>query len=205
MSKEIQVDVLTLREHYPQRFQQEYWDWVSNHFSYDWWDNVYEDFSNRMAEKGVRVEDITFSLSYSQSDGAAFGGRINVAKFMEHTGMADEFTPLYLDMKESGAYAVVSSRHENYSYVSSVEYYIGDCAPSGIYSELPQEAWNDLVDQQYAQSDIDKRMDEFVRDVTDELYNELQEEYEYLSSEEQFIEWAKFDDVMFDVEEIEYE
>lgn len=205
MRQEIQVDVLTLREHYPQRFQQEYWDWVSNHFSYDWWDYVYEDFSNRMAEKGVRVEDITFSLSYSQGDGAAFGGTINIAEFMEHTGMVDELAPLYLDMKNYGAYAVVSSRRGNYSYVSSVEYAPGNCNPSGIYSELPQEVWDELVAQQYEQSDIEKRMDEFVRDASDDLYNELEKEYEYLSSEEQFIEWAKCDDVMFDVEEIEYE
>jgi len=57
-----------------------------------------------------------------------------------------------------------------------------------------------VVREQYEAIDLEKELDDWVRDQCRDLYRTLQEEYEDLTSEAQFIERCVDDGTLFDVE-----
>lgn len=204
----IQVDVDTLKRDHPDEFARTYQDWVANSFHHDWWDGVYDVFIERMQEFGVEVSTdkrgapcIYFSLGYSQSDYAAFEANVKVADWMRAMKLDEQYLALVLDMEEYGATAKIDTRgYSNYSYVASVDYWTGNTAPVGIFGGLSQEAWEDLTDEQANQCEWEKELPAWASEQCQQLYRDLQEEYEYQTSEEQFIEWARANEDQFDVE-----
>ena len=192
-----------LKERFPSQFEREYWRWVRDGFHYDWWDAEYDCFVADCEPMGITVdpERIYFSLSYSQGDYASFEGRIDMAKWMDHQGYSEKYLALRLDAEEFGAYGYIRAR-QNGTYVD-LDYYPGQTSPTGVFSDLPQEAWDELVEEQIKAEDWEEHMSEQVRSLADDLYRRLQEEYEYLSSEEQFIESCECNDVTFYVDDDE--
>lgn len=194
-----------LKERSPSQFEREYWEWVSNSFSYDWWDGVYDCFVADCEPMGITVDPgrIYFSLSYSQGDYASFEGCIDLGKWMDHQGYSEKYLALRLDAEEFGAYGHIRGQ-QNGTYVD-LDYYPGQTSPTGVFSDLPQEAWDELVEEQFKAEEWDDHMSEQVRSLADDLYRRLQQEYEYLSSEEQFIESCECNDVTFYVDDEEIE
>lgn len=203
------VDIDTLKRDHPSEFQREYDKWVQTHFHYDWWDGVYDSFIEDMAEFGVEIPmhpfgsaQIYFSLSYCQSDYAAFDANVRMHTWAKAIKLDEQYPALVVDLEEYGATARISSNHRNsYSYVASYEYAPGNTVPAGIFSGLAPEAWDTLVEEQFAACSIEAMMDEWAKEQCQNLYTKLREEYEYLSSEEQFVEWAKSMDEQFEVED----
>lgn len=207
------VDIDTLKRDHPAEFQREYEHWVQTHFHYDWWDGVYDGFIEDMAEFGVEIaqewrngrsagHQIYFILLYSQSDYAAFDANVRMHTWAKAMKLDEQYPALVVDLEEYGATARISSNRRNsYSYIFSYDYAPGNTSPAGIFSGLAPEAWDALVEGQFAACDIEKLMDEWVKAQCQNLYKQLQEEYEYLSSEDQFVEWAKSMDTQFEVED----
>lgn len=207
------VDIDTLKRDYPSEFQREYETWVQSAFCYEWWDCVYYDFVEDMAEFGVEVaherrngrsagHQIYFSLGYCQSDYAAFDANVRMHTWAKAMKLDEQYPALVVDLEEYGATARISSSHRNsYSYVASYDYAPGNTTPAGIFSGLAPEAWDTLVEEQFAACDIERLMNEWAATQCQNLYKQLQDEYEYLSSEDQFVEWAKSMDEQFEVED----
>ena len=207
------VDIDTLKRDHPSEFQREYEKWVQTYFHYDWWDGVRDIFVEDMAEFGVEIAQewrngssaghrIYFSLSYSQSDYAAFDANVHMCTWAKAMKLDEQYPALVVDLEEYGATARISSyRRGSYSCVASYDYAPGNTSPAGIFSGLASEAWDTLVEEQFAACAIEKLMDEWVKAQCQKLYRQLQEEYEYLSSEDQFVEWAKSMDEQFEVED----
>lgn len=203
------VDIDTLKRDHPSEFQREYEKWVQTHFHYDWWDGVYDSFIEDMAEFGVEIPthpfgaaSIYFSLGYCQSDYAAFDANVRMHIWAKAMKLDEQYPALVADLEEYGATARIgTSGRSSYSYVASYEYAPGNTAPAGIFSGLAPEAWDTLVEVQFAACSIEAMMDEWVKAQCQELYKKLREEYEYLSSEDQFVEWAKSMDEQFEVED----
>jgi hypothetical protein len=185
---------MTLREMRtadPREFQRRYEAWYTNHLDYDWWDCALADFRERMAPLGFDVENIHFSLGYCQSDYAVATGRLNTATWMRSTPYAETHLPLLLDFEEYGAYLKVSS---NSGVQCSLDYEPGNTSPTGVFADLPHAAWDELVSTQFAAEDWEELATEWVKEQCSELYDQLQEEYEYLTSEDEFIEWSEAND-----------
>ena len=199
------LTVRQLRELDPKRFEKEYWDWTSYAFEHEWWDCVEQEFTDRMAAVGVRVERIYFSLSYSQGDHAGFVGRVDISMWMHHNKYdkdqtyAEAFPALYLATVQDGSYVVVAagrrSRPET-DYHSHVE----NTDPEGIFQHLDGDAWEELVTDQEADADLASNITEWLRGQYQELYDDLRHEYDHLSSEESFIESCECNEVTFEVE-----
>ena len=198
------MNITELKEHDPKRFEREYWEWVKDEPYYEWWDFTYDRFVETAEAAGVSVDpkSITFSLSYSQGDGAEFSGYVDLAKWMELHGYADTYLALYLDASEYGAGCSVTNHGGGYGMRTSLDFYPGNCSPSGVFKDLPQEDWDALVEEQLAAEDWEKLILDHCDALAYDLYKQLQEEYEYLTSEEQFIEHCNANDVEFETEEI---
>lgn len=202
----ISVTAKELQKKAPKAFQKEYENWLCYYFKHDWWDSLEEDFKMDMAKFGVDVDCIRFSLGYCQSDYAAFKGAINMRTWMDtnspgSNGTYSELYPaLAIDMENSDADISVT----NYGNPRISLSLYGD-NPSGIFSELDQDTWDDLVEEQFTQSDIENDVRKWVEGECKELYRRLQDEYEAISSEEEFIEYCHANDVTFDLDVEDHE
>jgi hypothetical protein len=191
----MKVDIKTLQSEPPKLFQEKYQEWAEHACDYEWWDGVYDNFVEDMKEHGVDVSYsgasraghcIYFSLSYSQGDYAAFDGTLDMPTWMEKHGYKTKYFPLWLDMQDYGARATIKSRRN--CCAQSLDYSPGNCRPSNIFEGMDEQAWDDLVTTMFEAEDWDKLLDDWLRDTCQKLYKDLQEEYEYLTSEAQFIE-----------------
>lgn len=172
----------------PKEFARRYNDWVANSFEYDWWDSVEADFKEDMKPLGLDVSSIHFCLSYGQGDYASVTGTLDMHRWMQAAGYGESHLALTTDAKEYGAYWRCCQTHHGRAYSADLRYEPGNTRPSGIFSDLPQEAWDELVLEQFESEDWDRLATEWVRERCEELYRLLRDEYEYLTSEEQFIE-----------------
>lgn len=205
-----EVTAKELRTLDPKRFEKEYYEWLSYNFEYDWWDYLEQDFTDRMAAEGVRVDRILFSLSYSQGDHASFVGRVDVSMWMhhqkydtEHT-FAEAFPALYLAVRQDGTYATVTESHRRYpsfDYQCHTEY----TDPEGVFQHLDEDTWRDLVYEQEQEADLESNVKAWVDARCAELYQDIRKEYESISDENSFIESCECNEVMFEIEENEDE
>ncbi len=190
-----------LKETDPRRFEKEYYEWVNNEPYEEWWDYVEEGFKEKVAPMGITVAAVFFNGFYCQGSYAAFIGRIDAAMFMEHTKLSEEYYPLYLATKDDGSYARVTDRNNQGNIRVNYDSYANQTGASGVFSDLDQEAWEELIDQQEKDCALEAAMQDFCDDLCHELFRNLQTEYEYLTSEEQYIEYCEANDITFEGEE----
>jgi coenzyme F420-reducing hydrogenase alpha subunit len=78
--------------------------------------------------------------------------------------------------------------------------YGNQTAPSGVFANLDQLAWEELIDEQEREADLATAVVEFCKELAAELYKDLEAEYEHLTSKESFIESCDCNEVLFDIE-----
>jgi hypothetical protein len=204
-----EISVLELQKLDPKRFEREYWDWVSHH----WWegDDTIDWFVSEQTSKGILdidPKDVTYSGFYSQGDGAAFDARVDVLRFMRDKGYDNTYMPLYMDMENYGVSCKVSRGSYRANYMAQgadIDYTPGNCLPAGIFSDMSQEAWDTLLEEQwgYLENELTTEIHEYAKDAADELYTALSDDYDASTSEEEFIESCECNGVTFEIEEEE--
>jgi hypothetical protein len=206
------MSALTARElslQDPKRFQKEYLKWTEYAVEYDWWEWTEDRLKETLAPAGVRVDKLWFSLSYSQGDYATFEGHIMVWEWMEATKdgdqtYADKYPALHLALADYGEDATVTTYNRSCGARANLDgNVVGNTYPTGIFSALEQDAWDDLVEEQYDMAGLEQAMQDYVDNISAELYTDLREEYEHLTSEESFIESCECNDITFEIEECE--
>jgi len=196
------MNILELRDRDPKRFEEEYYKWAEYTLDYEWWENLYEDFTTDCAALGVRVDDITFNGFHSQGDGVAFVGRVYVYEWMEQKGHHITHPAAYLGCKDDGSYVRLETGRNN-NMRANMEEYANQTAPSGVFAGLDQEAWEELVDDQISDLSIEDEVLSFCEDLAHKLYRELETEYEHLTSKSMFIEHCECNEVTFEENENE--
>lgn len=195
------MNIRELKTHDPKRFEKEYVKWCEHAFYPEWWDYIEEQFKAECEPMGIHIGEIRFSVSYCQSDYASFTGFVNMAEWMQHKGHDQQYLALWLDMQEFGARVALVHNRNTISY-SSLDYSPGNCTASGVFSGLPDADWDELCVEQLAAEDWGDLVMDHVRELEHELYKRLRDEYEYMTSEEQFIEYCESSDVTFDTDEV---
>ena len=180
----------------PKRFTKAYLKWAAHVLDYEWWDYTVEMFTEDCAPKGVEVVDTAFSIPGS----AGFEGWVNVAVFMERSGLAEKYPALYLGAVDAGGRAKVSVTRNSNMRVS-YDSYVNQTAPSGMFSGLDQATWEELIESQEAEADLEAAMQEYCNDLGNELHTMLRNEEDYLTSEESYIEHCAANDITFETEE----
>jgi len=194
------MNATELKERDPKRFKKEYYKWDEHTLDHEWWDCIEVDFIDTCGQLGVRVDSITFSGFYSQGDGAAFTGRVYVYEWMEQTGHHITHPAAYLGCKDDGSYVSLTTGRGN-NMRANLEEYANQTAPSGIFANLEQTAWEELVDEQIIALRIEDEVLSYCEDLAATLYRDLRDEYEHLTSEEMFIEHCECNEVTFEENE----
>ncbi|MFM7008058.1 MAG: hypothetical protein ACKO0Z_01790 [Betaproteobacteria bacterium] len=204
-----------MRSSDPKRFQEEYLKWTEYACDYDWWDWAEEQLREKLKPDGVTVEKVFFRLAYSQGDYATFTGYLNLAEWMEARKdgpltddtptFAEKYPALYLALQDYGDRVDITTNHRECHASVSIDNYglSGNTYASGVFQHLDDEAWDELVDEQWGAAGLEQALQAYVDDISRQLYRDLRAEYEYLTSEESFIESCECNDVTFEIEECE--
>lgn len=212
-----EVTAKELSELDPKRFEKEYHSWVEHH----WWEGtetISDYIKNVMSplDWDIDPKDVSWSGFWSQGDGLAFDGKMSLSAFMERRGYKESHYALWLDIESfgdslirverggygRGNYFVTEAGLDDYS---DNDFSYGE--PAGIYENLPQEAWEELLQLQYDEI-MDEILDEAHKEAVEharQMYKALDADYEYSTSEEQFIESCEWNEITFTVEEDEHE
>jgi hypothetical protein len=154
-----------------------------------WYECVWENFCANMQKKGIHLDEKSLSFElYGQGSGTSFEGSIDWKSFVD---ISDRAYPIFDDVNPS-----IEIKRNHHCYKLSVE----PCPRDEDYLVLPDEDDDsvratlirsqfkdeeDLVD--HLQSLFDYATEEVNR-YAKELYNELEEENSFLSSEESIID-----------------
>lgn len=195
------MNVIELRTRDPKRFEKEYHEWCQYAVEYQWWENVYADFTSDCAALGVRVDDIQFSGFYSQGDGVAFSGRVYVYDWMERNGLDVTHPAAYLACKDDGSCVAIEKSHRHNTMRTNLEAPLYYPEPCGIFIGLDEDAWEELVNSQTDDLNIEDEVLSFCEELAGKLYKNLEAEYESLTSEEEFIDSCELNEVTFEENE----
>ena len=171
----------------------------------EWWDSVYGMFVEDCAEKGIEVDthtsrtvggkqaqrrSIYFSGFWSQGDGACFDGRVNDwIKFFEAMKRPDLVT---LYQKTDEPLTLAWSHEGRYYHANCVSFSSELCLDNPHDDDedpLLHAAWNIAYEEGYVFDKLEETFAEFVRDLMCDLYKSLEEEHDYLTSDEAIAEY----------------
>ena len=172
----------------------------------EWYDSAYGMFVEDCAEKGIEVDthtirtvggkqahrrSIYFSGFWSQGDGACFDGRVNDwTKFFEAMKRPDLIT-LYQKTDEG---LTLTWSHEGRYYHENCVSFSGELCLDNPHDDdedpLLHAAWDIAYEEGYVFDKLEETFAEFVRDLMRDLYKSLEEEHDYLTSDEAIAEYV---------------
>jgi hypothetical protein len=196
-----EVDIHELKALDPKRFEKEHQGFLDNGPYHEWWDTVEDDFKQQMDELGVQVADIQFEgIDYGHAD-AAWQGSFHLAPFMKRKGLDERYPALYIAVEHDRSWArVYLTGWRNKTLEVDIQENTRFMAPRGIFSELDEETWEELLDDQWRESRIEEVVREFAQEKADVLLDALRSEWDHISSEEYFIESCEINEVKFEIE-----
>jgi hypothetical protein len=157
----------------------------------DWWDAVYDGFKEDMAEKHIHVGQMQFSGFWSQGDGASFTGYVSDnAKFLEAHGLTETYPYLTKLLRLGGDFTLRIERtghryvHENTvaAELSYTDMFHNVLLSDGDLRGAVVSQWDTELDAEYAA--LASEVDTIIRDYCRDLYRSLNDEYDYLTSDE---------------------
>jgi len=158
-----------------------------------------ENFKERMGPFFRDKIEVFFSGFSSQGDGASFSGRLNLLKVLDEIDKTGDYL-LYRELIRGGAFWLFCDLTRRGYYCHEMTMQICDvevsweCGSSTIKSGpyMGLVCTEELKDQlQPIISAATKAALEWLRDKARKLYRELEQEYEYQTSREAFIEWSE--------------
>lgn len=200
-----QITAKELKTHDPKRFEKEYYKWLAYESNDDWADYTYERFIEKCVPLGVRVDECSCSGFYSQGDGAAFTGKVDLGVYMRLHKLDEKYLALYLAVLDDASRFDITVSHHGTMGLSSYNMCANQTLPSGVFSDLDQEAWDELIMEQEKYADLETDVLKYINDLADELYTDLEAEYEHMTSEESFIDSCDCNEITFDIEDEDHE
>lgn len=155
----------------------------------DWWDSIEECYKEDMKEQGVYVSDMYFSGFCSQGDGACFKGHLDdVSLFLEKNFKPDDY-PMIRKLLDSGGSLKFSVEHSgHYYHENCTRFYIEAdrleyCVdmPTDFHEQIVEQ-WDKDLDNEIV--DFEKQSVEIFKNYMRELYRKLEQEYDYLTTDE---------------------
>ena len=157
-------------------------DWVDD----CWWEFVYDDFKDDMAEKGLDVDlkKTYFGKMYCQGQGAGMTACVDTRKFMEAHGLVEKYPHIMMMLEAGGDIASIVQGRD---YHSVIEIDTFDRLEDLLDTRIPiiglaVEDWDRALEEEVDAFEGDLR--EIVDDYNHDLMSRLITEYEYLTSDE---------------------
>jgi hypothetical protein len=188
-------------------------DWQANmDFSPDW---VIDDFKEQGKERGFDIDDVRWSLGFSQGDGAAWAGLIRIPEFLDYHLKDDHpQQPQYMVLRElvldGWVDATAFANYKGWRSVHSGIMEVDDIAVAGfddttkcsITKGVLQGAdvvtLANSIDLPHMVDTLQIWMADEASAYADELYERIRSEYEYETSYDYFVEMAEANEWRFD-------
>jgi hypothetical protein len=151
----------------------------------DWCDYIWDEFVLEMLKKGIHAEDMNYQGFYSQGDGSSFTGRIDMSAFLKVHGLEEHFmgAAYFASIGELPARLIRSGR---FPHEGSIQLDM-DCDGWNNYTEddLRHATYDTLYEiLQGDWKELEEDILEISRGYMKDLYRQLQEGYEALTSDE---------------------
>ena len=167
-----------------------------------WWDDEYEHAKTEAVKRGMHIDTIDWEGFYSQGSYATWTGYVNVAEWIEwckpnagsllpHMLVLEALVFEYVDNIVLVC-AVHRRRMEIYDF-DCYERYSDDVVTNGPYRGADVGELVKALDW----AGLSEALRHDCEDMAQEIYDALQAEYEYLTSEEACIEMAEANDYDF--------
>ncbi len=138
----------------------------------NWWQNVYDTWEEKLNAEGYKDVTIQFSGFYSQGDGANFTASVDIQKWLEVAKKKGKYQALYKFAKQ---YDIPMSIVRTFAWHSEHENTVNiDTADDYTMSEKAQDQL----------TEIESLILEEARGYMRDIYRDLRNEYEYLTSDE---------------------
>lgn len=181
---------------------------------------VVDNAKERGAEKGFIVEDVQYSLSYSQGDGASWTGSVNALQFIEQHIPPDHrlfarCVILAELIREGWAAILIPIDRRSYMYSHSNTMATGDwhhVDPEDAEDGEPLRISKGILEGAdarelalsigfgYLSYEIQEEALAAAKKFADEIYKDLREAYEWEISDEHIAECAEINDWQFDAD-----
>jgi len=195
------VTAKELKELDPKRFEKEYYKWQEYAADYDWADWIKENFEADMRCEGIKVDTFTWNIGYSQSDGAAFDGHVVIYEWLEaNPQYIERYLALYLACKQDGSYMTLRTNNRGFYMHTNIVDHLYETAPEGVFSMLDEDAWTELVIDQWDRAGLEDEMKSTCERFMQDMYDKLRDEYEHVTSEESFIDSCECNEITFEIE-----
>ena len=158
---------------------------------HEWWDYTYDWFKEKCAAVGIDVGDIYFSGFWSQGDGACFTGAVSDWPKVLKAVNQENFLK-YKPEENYWRFGVTTSGRYMHAYTmsSNLEAELEDNPYDEEDEPLQFDAW--AIKYDLTEGMLEHLVDDllkFCRDLANDLYKALKEEYEYLTSDEVIVEY----------------
>lgn len=148
------------------------------HYEYPFFcEDLTDLFNDRLAELGLPNEDVQWSLSYSQGDGVAFYGSVDVETYLEKNNLRDKYAPIFLDGDCMVSITIKKSdSFWNYNHANTMVVYVD--------TEWDSE---ETVEFRFAETlitELEERFKDHIADVSHELEQMGYDHIEYINGDE---------------------
>lgn len=176
---------------------------------HDWWDCTYDYWKSRLARMGVEVDEINFSGFWSQGDGASFTGVVrskDMKRFMRIHGLRERYRPLYTILGQVDVWVNITRSSSFYSHSNTVSISVDGDDPTSWIDDDTDDLREAMLLELYEQAmlwwpDLETDCAEILRGYMDDIYHDLEEEHDYLTSDEAVRE-AIIANELYDPEEL---
>jgi len=176
--------------------------------NYVWWDDIYDNAKHDALAKGFRIDEINFSGFYSQGDGASWQGIVDIAEWLTLNRADDVNALILLELVEDGWLSNqigVSSRSNRYAHSNTMDISgygwtepdDDDVITKGMLKGAKVIDLFESIGGNYLDALFDDVL-ESARDYANDIYDQLQKEYEWLCSEEVIAELCDVNEYLFD-------
>lgn len=173
----------------------------------DWWDGVYDGFKADMYAIGIDVDRMYFSGFWSQGDGACFEGRVsNWSLFLKSLGYTEEALIAHAN---NGFKLYVHHRghyyHENCTSFDfdlplpedgEDQWFLENFTPYERHS-LHEAVWMAIING-YDHDSLEREFTEAFKDHMRDLYKRLEDEHDYLTSDEAVLDSLEANEMLED-------
>lgn len=137
-----------------------------------WYEGVYDMWEEKLEKMGFSDVKINFSGFWSQGDGASFTAEIDLEKWIKVKKYGRKFASLLNYCRKNGySQAIVKRISYHYSHENTVLAYLEWEQDMGKKVEFQMEECQTLLT-------------ECVRNLSKQIYKDLEKEYEYFTSDE---------------------
>lgn len=209
------------------RAKQKARDWYIAGMDYEWWEGVYEMAKEDGYELGFCIDTINFSGFYSQGDGASWIGQVDVGAWLKAhapdcigvSALIALFNEGWIEKHVRVSRYGMLYCHENTMDVSEVEYdnrlYDTDeldemelmtetIEGQGIFDGMSLANVRDIINTDEANpyrlsnlSALDEAIETSAKEYATKIYKQLEEEYDYLCSDEMMLDHFNCNDYHF--------